>query len=86
MPKIIFGEPCVHSFRATKGGEHSTRGRPMHFRFGHVQPIGTREGLASQRLHEGSWISACPVRPVKSEIVPAMWNMAKMKSDSLQMY
>jgi FAD/FMN-containing dehydrogenase/Fe-S oxidoreductase len=80
--KILGGTMCP-SFKATRDEEHSTRGRANALRLAMSNQFG-KEGLASQRLHEV--MDLClSCKACKSEC-PSNVDMAKMKSDSLQMY
>ena len=80
--KILGGTMCP-SFKATREEEHSTRGRANALRLAMSNQLGS-EGLASQRLHEV--MDLClSCKACKSEC-PSNVDMAKMKSDSLQMY
>ncbi|WP_282159927.1 FAD-binding and (Fe-S)-binding domain-containing protein [Ulvibacterium marinum] len=80
--KLIGGTMCP-SFKATRDEEHSTRGRANALRLAMSNQFG-KEGLASQRLHEV--MDLClSCKACKSEC-PSNVDMAKMKSDSLQMY
>lgn len=80
--KLIGGTMCP-SFKATRDEEHSTRGRANALRLAMSNQFG-EEGLASQRLHEV--MDLClSCKACKSEC-PSNVDMAKMKSDSLQMY
>ncbi|MCM4173480.1 FAD-binding oxidoreductase [Arenibacter sp. TNZ] len=80
--KILGGTMCP-SFKATREEEHSTRGRANALRLAMSNQLGP-EGLASQRLHEV--MDLClSCKACKSEC-PSNVDMAKMKSDSLQMY
>ncbi|WP_299530156.1 FAD-binding and (Fe-S)-binding domain-containing protein [Ulvibacterium sp.] len=80
--KIIGGTMCP-SFKATRDEEHSTRGRANALRLAMSNQFGEK-GLTSQRLHEV--MDLClSCKACKSEC-PSNVDMAKMKSDSLQMY
>ena len=80
--KILGGTMCP-SFKATREEEHSTRGRANALRLAMSNQLGS-EGLASQRLHEV--MDLClSCKACKSEC-PSNVDMAKMKSDALQMY
>lgn len=80
--KIIGGTMCP-SFKATRDEEHSTRGRANALRLAMSDQFGS-EGLSSKRLHEV--MDLClSCKACKSEC-PSNVDMAKMKSDTLQMY
>ena len=80
--KMLGGTMCP-SFKATRDEEHSTRGRANALRLamsGQLDP----DGLASERLHEV--LDLClSCKACKSEC-PSNVDMAKMKSDVLQIY
>ena len=80
--KMLGGTMCP-SFKATRDEEHSTRGRANALRLamsGQLDP----NGLASERLHEV--LDLClSCKACKSEC-PSNVDMAKMKSDVLQIY
>ena len=80
--KMLGGTMCP-SFKATRDEEHSTRGRANALRLamsGQLDP----EGLASERLHQV--LDLClSCKACKSEC-PSNVDMAKMKSDVLQIY
>lgn len=79
--KVLGGTMCP-SFKATRDEEHSTRGRANALRMAMSNQF--REGLSSQRLHEA--MDLClSCKACKSEC-PSNVDMAKMKSDTLQMY
>ena len=80
--KILGGTMCP-SFKATRDEEHSTRGRANALRMAMSNQFG-HEGLSSSRLHEV--MDLClSCKACKSEC-PSNVDMAKMKSDTLQMY
>lgn len=80
--KLLGGTMCP-SFKATRDEEHSTRGRANALRMAMSGQFG-EEGLSSQRLHEV--MDLCiSCKACKSEC-PSNVDMAKMKSDTLQMY
>src|SRR5665811_4804 len=80
--KLLGGTMCP-SFKATRDEEHSTRGRANALRMAMSGQFG-KEGLSSQRLHEV--MDLClSCKACKSEC-PSNVDMAKMKSDTLQMY
>src|SRR5665811_2272605 len=80
--KILGGTMCP-SFKVTRDEEHSTRGRANALRMAMSGQFG-KEGLSSQRLHEV--MDLClSCKACKSEC-PSNVDMAKMKSDTLQMY
>ncbi len=80
--KILGGTMCP-SFKATRDEEHSTRGRANALRLAMSGQLGT-DGLSSKRLHEV--MDLClSCKACKSEC-PSNVDMAKMKSDVLQMY
>ena len=80
--KILGGTMCP-SFKATRDEEHSTRGRANALRLAMSGQL-DKEGLASKRLHEV--LDLClSCKACKSEC-PSNVDMAKMKSDVLQMY
>ncbi len=79
--KLLGGTMCP-SFKATRDEEHSTRGRANALRMAMSNQF--EEGLSSQRLHEV--MDLClSCKACKSEC-PSNVDMAKMKSDTLQMY
>ena len=80
--KVLGGTMCP-SFKATRDEEHSTRGRANALRLAMSGQLDS-EGLASERLHEV--LDLClSCKACKSEC-PSNVDMAKMKSDVLQMY
>jgi len=80
--KVLGGTMCP-SFKATRDEEHSTRGRANALRMAMSDQFGAA-GLSSQRLHEV--MDLClSCKACKSEC-PSNVDMAKMKSDTLQMY
>ena len=80
--KMLGGTMCP-SFKATRDEEHSTRGRANALRLAMSGQL-DNEGLASKRLHEV--LDLClSCKACKSEC-PSNVDMAKMKSDVLQMY
>lgn len=80
--KVLGGTMCP-SFKATRDEEHSTRGRANALRMAMSNQFG-EQGLSSQRLHEV--MDLClSCKACKSEC-PSNVDMAKMKSDTLQMY
>src|SRR5687768_5458202 len=80
--KILGGTMCP-SFKATRDEEHSTRGRANALRLAMSGQL-DKEGLASKRLHQV--LDLClSCKACKSEC-PSNVDMAKMKSDVLQMY
>ena len=80
--KMLGGTMCP-SFKATREEEHSTRGRANALRMAMSNQLG-EDGLASKRLHEV--MDLClSCKACKSEC-PSNVDMAKMKSDTLQMY
>ncbi len=80
--KVLGGTMCP-SFKATRDEEHSTRGRANALRMAMSNQFGP-EGLSSKRLHEV--MDLClSCKACKSEC-PSNVDMAKMKSDTLQMY
>ena len=80
--KVLGGTMCP-SFKATRDEEHSTRGRANALRMAMSNQFGT-QGLSSKRLHEV--MDLClSCKACKSEC-PSNVDMAKMKSDTLQMY
>ena len=80
--KVLGGTMCP-SFKATRDEEHSTRGRANALRLAMSGQL-DNEGLASERLHEV--LDLClSCKACKSEC-PSNVDMAKMKSDVLQMY
>jgi FAD/FMN-containing dehydrogenase/Fe-S oxidoreductase len=80
--KVLGGTMCP-SFKATRDEEHSTRGRANALRMAMSNQFGT-DGLSSQRLHEVMEL-CLSCKACKSEC-PSNVDMAKMKSDTLQMY
>jgi FAD/FMN-containing dehydrogenase/Fe-S oxidoreductase len=80
--KTLGGTMCP-SFKATRDEEHSTRGRANALRMAMSGQFG-KEGLSSQRLH-GVMDLCLSCKACKSEC-PSNVDMAKMKSDVLQMY
>lgn len=80
--KVLGGTMCP-SFKATRDEEHSTRGRANALRLAMSGQLG-KDGLSSKRLHEV--MDLClSCKACKSEC-PSNVDMAKMKSDVLQMY
>ncbi len=80
--KTIGGTMCP-SFKATRDEEHSTRGRANALRMAMSNQLDDM-GLASPRLHQA--LDLClSCKACKSEC-PSNVDMAKMKSDVLQMY
>ena len=80
--KTLGGTMCP-SYRATRDEEHSTRGRANALRMAMSGQLNSG-GLTSQRLHEV--LDLClSCKACKSEC-PSNVDMAKMKSDVLQMY
>lgn len=80
--KMLGGTMCP-SFKATREEEHSTRGRANALRMAMSGQF-KNEGLDSERLHEV--MDLClSCKACKSEC-PSNVDMAKMKSDVLQMY
>ncbi len=80
--KILGGTMCP-SFKATRDEEHSTRGRANALRLAMSNQLGEK-GLSSKRLHDV--MDLClSCKACKSEC-PSNVDMAKMKSDALQMY
>ena len=80
--KMLGGTMCP-SFKATREEEHSTRGRANALRLAMSNQLG-EDGLTSQRLHEV--MDLClSCKACKSEC-PSNVDMAKMKSDTLQLY
>lgn len=80
--KVLGGTMCP-SFKATRDEEHSTRGRANALRLAMSGQL-NGEGLSSQRLHEV--MDLClSCKACKSEC-PSNVDMAKMKSDVLQLY
>jgi len=80
--KMLGGTMCP-SFKATRDEEHSTRGRANALRMAMSGQL-DQEGLASKRLHEV--MDLClSCKACKSEC-PSNVDMAKMKSDVLQVY
>ncbi len=79
--KVLGGTMCP-SFKATRDEEHSTRGRANALRLAMSNQF--KDGLSSERLHEA--MDLClSCKACKSEC-PSNVDMAKMKSDTLQMY
>jgi Fe-S oxidoreductase len=80
--KMLGGTMCP-SFKATRDEEHSTRGRANALRLAMSGQLDA-EGLASERLHQV--LDLClSCKACKSEC-PSNVDMAKMKSDVLQIY
>ena len=80
--KLLGGTMCP-SFKATRDEEHSTRGRANALRMAMSSQLDSA-GLASTRLHEV--MDLClSCKACKSEC-PSNVDMAKMKSDTLQIY
>ncbi|MEX0930034.1 MAG: FAD-linked oxidase C-terminal domain-containing protein, partial [Balneolales bacterium] len=80
--KVLGGTMCP-SFKATRDEEHSTRGRANALRLAMSGQLGS-EGLGSERLHQV--MDLClSCKACKSEC-PSNVDMAKMKSDVLQVY
>ncbi|SHM74502.1 FAD/FMN-containing dehydrogenase [Cyclobacterium lianum] len=80
--KLIGGTMCP-SFKATRDEEHSTRGRANALRMAMSGQL-NGNGLASERLQET--LSLClSCKACKSEC-PSNVDMAKMKSDVMQIY
>lgn len=80
--KMLGGTMCP-SFKATRDEEHSTRGRANALRLAMSGQL-DKDGLASKRLHQV--LDLClSCKACKSEC-PSNVDMAKMKSDVLQMY
>lgn len=80
--KVLGGTMCP-SFKATRDEEHSTRGRANALRMAMSNQFGS-EGLSSERLHKV--MDLClSCKACKSEC-PSNVDMAKMKSDTQQMY
>ncbi|MCC5906709.1 MAG: FAD-binding protein [Balneolaceae bacterium] len=80
--KMLGGTMCP-SFKATRDEEHSTRGRANALRLAMSGQLG-KEGLASERLKEV--LDLClSCKACKSEC-PSSVDMAKMKSDVMQIY
>ncbi|HEX6224975.1 MAG TPA: FAD-linked oxidase C-terminal domain-containing protein [Chryseolinea sp.] len=80
--KVLGGTMCP-SFKATRDEEHSTRGRANALRMAMSGQL-DKDGLASKRLHEV--LDLClSCKACKSEC-PSNVDMAKMKSDVLQIY
>lgn len=80
--KLLGGTMCP-SFKATRDEEHSTRGRANALRMAMSNQFDDA-GLASERLHEV--MDLClSCKACKSEC-PSNVDMAKMKSDTLQIY
>lgn len=80
--KILGGTMCP-SFKATRDEEHSTRGRANALRMAMSGQL-DKDGLSSKRLHDV--LDLClSCKACKSEC-PSNVDMAKMKSDVLQIY
>jgi len=80
--KVLGGTMCP-SFKATRDEEHSTRGRANALRMAMSNQFGL-EKLSSKRLHDV--MDLClSCKACKSEC-PSNVDMAKMKSDTMQMY
>ncbi len=80
--KVLGGTMCP-SFKATRDEEHSTRGRANALRLAMSGQLG-QKGISSERLHEV--MDLClSCKACKSEC-PSNVDMAKMKSDVLQLY
>ena len=80
--KVLGGTMCP-SFKATRDEEHSTRGRANALRLAMSGQL-DKDGLASERLHQV--LDLClSCKACKSEC-PSNVDMAKMKSDVLQIY
>ena len=80
--KLLGGTMCP-SFKATRDEEHSTRGRANALRLAMSGQL-DKEGLGSKRLHQV--LDLClSCKACKSEC-PSNVDMAKMKSDVLQIY
>lgn len=80
--KMLGGTMCP-SFKATRDEEHSTRGRANALRLAMSGQLDS-DGLASERLHQA--LDLCiSCKACKSEC-PSNVDMAKMKSDVLQLY
>ncbi|WOD43888.1 FAD-binding and (Fe-S)-binding domain-containing protein [Hwangdonia lutea] len=80
--KVLGGTMCP-SFKATRDEEHSTRGRANALRLAMSNQLGAN-ALSGKRLHEV--MDLClSCKACKSEC-PSNVDMAKMKSDVLQMY
>ncbi|MBD3629056.1 FAD-binding and (Fe-S)-binding domain-containing protein [Cyclobacterium sp.] len=80
--KLLGGTMCP-SFKATRDEEHSTRGRANALRMAMSGQL-DEKGLASERLQET--LSLClSCKACKSEC-PSNVDMAKMKSDVMQIY
>ncbi len=80
--KVLGGTMCP-SFKATRDEEHSTRGRANALRMAMSGQL-DKDGLTSKRLHDV--MDLClSCKACKSEC-PSNVDMAKMKSDFLQMY
>ncbi len=80
--KVLGGTMCP-SFKATRDEEHSTRGRANALRMAMSNQFGS-EGLSSKRLH--AVMDLClSCKACKSEC-PSNVDMAKLKSDTLQMH
>ena len=80
--KVLGGTMCP-SFKATRDEEHSTRGRANALRLAMSGQL-DKEGLTSKRLHHVMEL-CISCKACKSEC-PSNVDMAKMKSDFLQMY
>ncbi|EON77540.1 Fe-S protein [Lunatimonas lonarensis] len=80
--KLLGGTMCP-SFKATRDEEHSTRGRANALRLAMSGQL-DKDGLASKRLQET--LSLClSCKACKSEC-PSNVDMAKLKSDVMQLY
>jgi FAD/FMN-containing dehydrogenase/Fe-S oxidoreductase len=80
--RITGGTMCP-SFKATRDEEHSTRGRANALRMAMSGQL-DKDGLSSQRLHQV--LELClSCKACKSEC-PSNVDMAKMKSDVMQLY
>src|SRR4030095_13244107 len=80
--KMLGGTMCP-SFKATRDEEHSTRGRANALRLAMSGQL-DKDGLGSKRLHDV--LDLClSCKACKSEC-PSNVDMAKMKSDFLQIY
>ncbi|WP_020528624.1 FAD-binding and (Fe-S)-binding domain-containing protein [Flexithrix dorotheae] len=80
--KVLGGTMCP-SFKATRQEEHSTRGRANALRLAMSGQLG-KAGLSSERLH-GVMDLCLSCKACKSEC-PSNVDMAKMKSEVLQIY
>lgn len=80
--KVLGGTMCP-SFKATRDEEHSTRGRANALRLAMSNQLG-ENGLSSKRLHQAMEL-CLSCKACKSEC-PSNVDMAKLKSDTLQMY